>query len=190
MQMEEIQRLKNTLEEPWQQDHRQAMRAWDWDFIVVKALHLADFVELGWEITCREAVTEGIPDLKARTTEMRVAFDQTIEELRKIRDSARAFTDRTGHTINRLEELQTVTEELQRKRDKYLFRLALIDDDLINEAVAEHAAGHYPSPGAALADRLAARHAERITPPYSELRNWAAQSLPPAGWHEESDHPE
>ena len=185
IQMEEIQRLKSALEEPWQQDHRQAMRAWDWDFVVAKALHLADFVELGWEVTCREAVTDGIADLEARTTEMRAAFDQTIEGLLKVRDSARAFTDKTGHTINRLGELETIIEELKRKRDKYLFRLSLLDDDVIKEAIAEHAAGHYPSQAAALADLLAARHAERITPSYSELRQWAAQSPPPASWCEE-----
>jgi hypothetical protein len=80
-------------------------------------------------------------------------------------------------------------DELERMRDKYLFRLSLMDDALIKEAVAEYAAGHYPNLGMALADLLAARHAEQLTPPYPQLRQWAAHSPPPASWHEEEDNP-
>jgi hypothetical protein len=189
MQLEEIQRLKSTLEEPWQQDHNQAMRAWDWDYIVARFLQYPELLDIGWDVTCREAVTGGITDLEGRAKVMRTLFDLALEALRNARARASAFVAATGHVVERLEELDAADKRLQRARDKYLFRLSLIDDAVIKEAMAEHAAGHYPSPGAALADLLAARHAEHLTPSYPELRQWAAHSPPPANWHEEEDNP-
>src|SRR5262249_20863184 len=42
IQHDEVQSLKRALEEPWQTAHRQAMRAWDWEFIVSKCLLFPD----------------------------------------------------------------------------------------------------------------------------------------------------
>ncbi len=187
MQLDEARRLKDTLEDRWQHDHNEAMHACNWTFIVAKCLQLAEGPELGWQITCGEAVTSEIGDLKERSQSLQYVFDLTIEVTREAHDKARAFARATGHTIERLDELESVMQELERKRNKYLFRLSLIDDAVIQEAQAEHAAGSYRSAAAALADLLAARQAEQSTPPYAELRRWADRSPPPPSWLDEND---
>jgi hypothetical protein len=40
IQRDEVQLLKNRLEESLLEDHRQAMRPWDWEFIIGKCLQL------------------------------------------------------------------------------------------------------------------------------------------------------
>lgn len=189
MQLEDTQRFRGVLEEPWQAAHREAMRASHWDFLVARCLQIAENVDLGWEITCRDALAGEVPDWQERAGDLRSVFEGTLEAARNTREKARVFASTTGHAIERLQDLAAVIEDLERKAKNYLFRLSLLDPAVIEQAVAEHAEGHYSTPVAALADLLAARHAERITPDYSPLRQWAEQSEPPAAWYEESDSP-
>ncbi len=189
MQLEDAQRLRGALGEPWQAAHREAARASHWDFLVAKCLQIAENIDLGWEITCRDALAGEIHDWQERATSLRSVFEGTLEAARNTRDRARAFASTTGHTIERLEELSSAIVELDRKAKNYLLRLSLLNAAILEQAVAEHAEGHYATPVAALADLLAARHAECITPAYSDLRQWAEKSPPAAEWYEESDGP-
>ncbi len=189
LQLDEAQRLRGAIEEPWQKDHREVMQAWDWEFIIARCLQVAEGLELGWAITCQEVAAGAIKDLKEREQSLRTVFDAIIDVVRLAHEKATAFAQATGHLLDRLGELTSAITELERKREKYLFRLSLIDAAVLADARAEHADGSYPSPGAALADLLAARHAARITPTYGQLRQWADRSPPPSGWYEEEDVP-
>jgi hypothetical protein len=185
IQRDEVQLLKATLEEPWQREHRQAMRAWDWEFIIGKCLQLPAAMERGWQITCREAVAGEIENLGERSKDVQSVFDLAIDVIQEAHHKAQEFAGATSHAIEGLEELDDALRELTALKKKHLFRLSLIDHEIIEEARAEHAAGDYPTADAALADLLAARHAARITPSYTELRRWADQSSPEPAWFEE-----
>jgi hypothetical protein len=187
IQRDEVRLLENALEEPWQKDHRQAMRAWEFEFIVGKCLQFPKTAELDWRITCREAVLGESGDPVKRVDYVRERYDELIRVARLARERAKDFARTTGHTIKGLEGLDAVSQKLERLRDKYLFRLSLIDDQVIAEAREEHAPGDFPTPGDALADLLAARHAAQITPSYAELRDWADRSPPAPSWLEEED---
>lgn len=187
IQRDEVQLLKETLEEPWQSEHRQAMRAWDWEFIIGKCLQQPGAMERVWQITCREAASGEIENLKDRLQAVQLLFDLAIEVVREAQTKAQQFTRTTGHAIEGVAELEQALEALTSMREKHLIRLSLLDHDIIDEARAEQAAGHYPTADAALADLLAARHAARITPSYTDLRRWAEQSPPEPAWFEEGE---
>lgn len=189
IQHDEVRLLTETLEESWQSEHRQAMRASDWEFIIGKCLQLPPDMERGWQITCRQAVTGEIENLAERIKDVQIVFDMAIDLLGRSRAKAQEFACATEHTIEGLSELDDALRKLTDLKDKQLFRLALLDQKVIEEARAVHAGGDYPSPDAALADLLAARHAARITPSYAELRRWADQSPPEPAWYEEADPP-
>lgn len=131
------------------------MRAWDCDFIVARCLLLAQSLDITWENTCHEVVNEEIKDLTERQASLRAAFDKTIEVLSIAAEGAGAFADKTGLVVEKLDELTRVKEEMERKREKYLLRFSLLDDEIIKAAIAEHAAGNYVNAAQALADLLA-----------------------------------
>jgi hypothetical protein len=187
LQIEDAQRLRKTLQEPWEKEHHEAMRAWDWDFIVARCLLLAESLDVSWKNICREAVDGEIDDPTDKQTALKEAFERTLEVFGMAAEGATAFVRQTGMPVERLGELATVKDQLQRKRDRYLTRLSLLDPEIIQTALAERAAGNYTTAAQALADLLAARHAEQITPGYAELRAWANESVPPDSWRTESD---
>ena len=140
------------------------------------------------EIACREIVTE-LENLAERIKDMQNVFDLAIDLIGRARPS-QGVPRTTGRPLEGLSELDDALRKLTSLKDKHLFRLAILDREVIAEAWTEHAAGDYPSPDAALADLLAARHAARITPSYAELRRWVDQSPPEPVWFEEAGPPQ
>lgn len=189
IQRDEVQMLQNRLNKGWRSDHVQALRAWDWEYIVGKCLRFPQDLEIGWKLLCREAVTNEIKDLRERAESLRIVFDATIDVAQTAYQKAFDFATATGHAIEGLEDLKTLPAVLERMREKYLFRLSLIDDQIIQEASTEGIGEDYATPGEALADLLAARHAARITPSYAELRQWADRCPPAPAWLDEGDDP-
>lgn len=187
MQREEVRLLQNRVEGTWQLDHARAMRAWDWEYIVEKCLRFPHDLEIGWKITCREAAAGEIKDRNERGESCRAIVQAMIDVARRAHQKAAEFASATGHSIAGLDELQSLPGHLEQMREKYQFRLSLLDDDIIQEALNEADVGDYPTPGEALADLLAARQAERMAPSYAELRQWADRCPPAPAWFEEGE---
>lgn len=185
IQRGEVRLLHDVLDEPWHEQHLQVLQAWDWDFIVEKCLSVVTSFDRAWQITCQEVVTTGLDEVGEREQVLRDLFDSTILVLRSLHTKATLFVQQTGHTIERLSELEAAVHLGEQKRADCLFQFTLLDSAIVEQAKAEHEAGDYPNAGIALADLLAAQHAARITPSYAELRRWADTSPPPQSWYEE-----
>lgn len=190
LQLDDAQRLHDTLAEPWQMLHREAVRASVWDFLVARSLQLSENIDLAWAATCRELAAGEIEDVQGWRSALETVFDLTIAAAHLAHSRARAFQEKSGHVIERLEELTGLLRVLEQKRQRYLSRLSLLDEAVVAEGRAAYAAGDYPTAAAALADLLAARQARALTPPYAELRKWAQQSPPPSEWYSEADLPQ
>jgi hypothetical protein len=189
-QREEVRLLGDVLANPdnsWQQAEPEELRANYWEYLVEKGLSSVALCDRNWETACEEVAAKGLGQEVELKELLGDLFEQTIQVFSKIHSQALEFVYKTGHGIEHLDELAAALRELERKREKYMFRLSLLDAGLVEQARAEHAAGDYPSSGAALADLLAARHAAHLTPSYAELRRWAESSPPPPSWYEEND---
>jgi hypothetical protein len=185
MQEDEVRLLRDVLDEPWQEQHQQAMRAREWEIVLGKCLWLLEALPLCWTISCEGIVSGEIADRTKYAEFLRRVVANTIAAVRLAHNKATAFAKATDQTIDRLDEIGSTLQEVERWQEPFLVHLSLIDDTVIAEAKAEYAAGDYPSAGVALADLLAARHAARLTPSYAQLRNWADRSPPPPSWYEE-----
>jgi hypothetical protein len=171
----------------WQQEHTKYIGTSTWQSIVRDCQDFPARMEQAWRFICAEAACHELGDLEDLKESLRRQFDLAEKAILEAGQEARKAARSNGHNSEDLSQLRLAFEELRRMRDKYLFRITLITDDLINEAGAEYAAGNYPTPGAALDDFLALRHAAHITPSYADLRRWADRSPPDPAWLEEGD---
>jgi hypothetical protein len=153
--------------------------------------HLAHFFDYPslmtriWEEVCDEVASGNLESGRGGEL-LREVFTEAAELLISTRDGLIRGLEEKGFPLSRAPEFRRVAEETVRLTERYLGRWALVDPEVIAEARREHEQGDYPSLSVALADLLAAKHAERALPSYDDLKAWADQAAPPARWFEEA----
>src|SRR5262245_11533752 len=106
IQRDEVQLLQRRLNGAGQFDRTQALSAWDWEYIVSKCLQFPRELEIGWKITCREAMAGEIKNFQAREESLRTVGDLMIDVAQMAYQKARAFATAAGQPIEGLEQLK------------------------------------------------------------------------------------
>src|SRR5260370_319347 len=108
MQEDEVRLLKDVLDEPWQEQHQQAMRAGEWEVVLAKCLRLLEALPLLWTISCEGIVIGEITDWTRYAEFLRRVVENTIGVVRIAHNKAIAFAQATGQTIDRLDEVGSI----------------------------------------------------------------------------------
>ncbi len=137
-----------------------------------------------WEDVCGD-VASGTLDAGRGAELLREVFGQVANLLTSTQDALVRKIEADGFPLSRAEQFRRAVAETLRLTERYLIRWALLDADVIRQARQEYEQGDYPSPGVALADLLAARHAEQALPSYGDLKTWADHASPLPSWFEE-----